>query len=111
MRHDRRPERNAVLLPLRPTRRASLPGHANFLDARQLPGRGKIANVAVDLGLEQIGRDEACNIERDDELPDIELAAGRCSKILDIAAEGRAVEPAREPSDDDREAAGPLIGP
>ena len=61
--------------------------------------------MAVHLCLEQIGRNEARDVQRDDELPDIELAAGRCGKILDIAAEGRAVERSREQSDDDRKAA------
>src|SRR6478735_4642704 len=73
--HHRGAERNAVLLPLDPPRQASLAGHANFVEAREPMGGGEVADVAVDFRLEQIGRDEARDVERDHELPDIELAA------------------------------------
>ena len=69
--HHRGAERNAVLLPLDPPRQASLAGHANFVEAREPMGAGEVADVAVDFRLEQIGRDEARDVERDHELPDI----------------------------------------
>src|SRR5215813_5082759 len=61
--------------------------------------------MTVDFGLEHVGRHEARDVERDHELPDIELAAGRRGKIPDVAAERRAVERSRQQSDDDREPA------
>src|SRR3954468_12385131 len=89
--HHRGTERNAVLLALDPPRKASLAGHANFVEAREPMGAGEVADVAVDFRLEQIGRHETRNIERDHELPDIELAARWRGKILDIAPERCAV--------------------
>src|SRR5271169_6882542 len=81
LRQERRIERNAVLLPLPATCPASLSGHMHRLDARQRPRGCEVADVAVDLSLEQIRRHEAGYIERDDELPDIEFAAERRRKI------------------------------
>src|SRR5262249_60289405 len=60
--------------------------------------------MAVDFGLEPLGRHEARDVERDHELPDVALAARRRGEIADVAAERRAVERSRQQPDDDREA-------
>src|SRR5262245_34411817 len=89
LRQDRPIEGHAVALPLGPTRRPTHPGHAT---AR----RDKIANVAIDLGLESLEWNEPANIEGDDKLPDIAVAARGRGEIAHLAAERRAVERSRE---------------
>src|SRR5262245_30017571 len=89
---ERRVERHAALFPLLPAREPSLPGNANGVATWQPPRGGKLANVAIDLRLEDLRREEARDVERDHELSDIELAARRQREIPDVAAERRAVE-------------------
>src|SRR5262249_23567384 len=101
----RRVERHAALFSLLPAREPSLSGHANGVAPWQPSRGGKLANVAIDLRLENCGREEARDVERDHELPDIELTAGRQREIPDVAAEGRAVERPRQQTDDDGEPA------
>ena len=67
-------------LALRQARRLALPGHADRVDARQPPRGVEVADVAVDLRLEQLGRQEARDVERDHELPDIEPPLGGAAK-------------------------------
>ena len=89
----------------RSSRRATRPWPGTRISST--PGsrlrRGEVADVAIDLGLEQVGRDEARDVERDDELPDIEITAHRRREIADVAAERGAVERARQQADDDRQ--------
>src|SRR5262245_4207196 len=101
LRKKRRVERHAALFPLLPARQPSLSGHANGVAFWQAPRVGKLENVAIDLRLENLGREEARDVERNHELPDIELTAWRQREIPDVAPEGRTVERPRQQTDDD----------
>src|SRR4029453_16072353 len=69
---ERRCDRHARLLALLAACGASLSRHADFIDTRQALRAGEIADVAVHFGLEYVEQNEAGDVERDHELPDIE---------------------------------------
>src|ERR1700730_887881 len=88
---QRRRQRHAVGLPIRPARLAALSRNADLIHAGE-PRRGaEIAHVAGHLRAELVERQKTGDIEGDHELPRICLAGLFGIDVLDVAAERRPI--------------------
>src|SRR5262249_50477803 len=93
-----------VLLTLCAPFAPALPGNADLFEAGEPPRRREITDVTINFSAEGIERDEARNVERDEELAGVVFLRLVGVDVLHIAAECSAVERPAEQPEDQREA-------
>src|SRR5207244_7735513 len=106
---QRRRERHAILLSVGAALEAALPWNPDLVDAGEPLRAFKIVHMAVDLGLEDVERQEALGVERDHEVAGVGLALLLGGGVAHVAPERGAVERAAEKPEHDRKARA-LIG-